>query len=71
MTKARYLSAWHIFNAASKAGHKDSAAASVVTLVKAALGKPFMADKDVRDKLGVYMQPFIAIIKQAGLTREA
>jgi hypothetical protein len=71
MTKTRYLNAWQIFNTAAKKGKKDIAAASVTTLVVGAKGKPFLADKDVRDTMREIMVPFIEILKQAGLTRDA
>ena len=71
MTKERYLNAWVIFHKAATSGKKDIAAASVTTLVRGAMGKQFLADKEVRETMRSVMQPFIEILKSAGLTRDA
>jgi hypothetical protein len=70
MNRDRYLAAWHIFNAATKSGHKDVATAAVVALVKASINKPFLADKDVREQMREHVKPFISILKAAGLAPE-
>ena len=71
MTRDRYLATWQIFNAATKSGHKDVAASSVVAVVKASWNKPFLADKDVREIMRENVKPFISILKQAGIAPES
>jgi hypothetical protein len=71
LTRDRYMAAWQIFSAATKSGHKDVATASVVNLVKAAIDKPFLAEEDVRKQMREHMKPFLSILKNAGLAREA
>jgi hypothetical protein len=70
MSKENYLAAWTIYQMAAKAGKKDIAAASVVTLVKGAVGKDFMTSKDVRDTMRPLMAPFIEIMTAAGLMKK-
>ncbi len=70
MTKERYLAAWTIFNKATQGGHKDIAAASVVTLVRAAMGQKFMADTKLRDQMRELIVPFTVLLTQAGLVKE-
>lgn len=67
LTKERYLAAWHIFNHAATKGQKDIAAASVKTLAQAGVGKSFLQDKEVREKMKVNLVPFLDILRAAGL----
>ena len=67
MTKPRFLAAWVIFKRAADAGKKDLAAAAVRTLAHAATQHGYMSDAKVRTQILSDLQPFIAILKQAGL----
>lgn len=67
MNKPRYLAAWTLFRMAADAGKKDLAAAAVRTLAQAAGKQGYMQDSEVRAKMVKNLQPFVDILKQAGL----
>lgn len=67
MTKERYLAAWKIFEKAALANKQDVATAVVSRLVRGAMGKEFMGQKDVRDALRTVIAPFTALLTAAGI----
>ncbi len=67
MNKVRYINAWTLFKMAADAGKKDLATAAVRTLAQAAGKQGYMQDAEVRAKMIKNLQPFVDILKQAGL----
>jgi len=67
MNKTRYINAWTLFKMAADSGKKDLAAAAVRTLAQAAGKQGYMQDAEIRAKMVKNLQPFVEILKAAGL----